>query len=125
VSFVYVRIDLCSQYTAVTQHFLHNTQVGTVLNHVCGKGMTKGMGRYDFFYPCFAGLFLYHNKHHVSGKWPAIAVKKHVVGGIGMDVQPVSPGKIQLQSMYGMGSYRNKPLFIAFSYYFINPRRGK
>jgi hypothetical protein len=35
----------------VTQHFLHNTQVGTVLNHVCGKGMTKGMGRYDFFIP--------------------------------------------------------------------------
>ena len=30
----------------MTEHFLYNTQVGTGVKHVGGKGVAKGMGRY-------------------------------------------------------------------------------
>ena len=45
------------------KHLLHHTQVGAMLQKVCGKRMAEGMRRYLLAYPCSKSLLLYHRKH--------------------------------------------------------------
>ena len=112
-----VGVNLGSANILVPQHSLNGPQVGTALQQGSGKTVPQSVGRYGFGDTCLHCLPLYHDKYHGACEVMTAPVQKHVVLLTGLDVEPVTVEKPQVELLYGSVGYGHKALFATFTGY--------
>src|SRR5215510_4823662 len=70
-----VCVDLCCGNIGVTEHHLHRTKIGPVLNEVRGEGMSQQMWRHASD-ACFDPVFGQHRRECLSGNRSSLLAQK-------------------------------------------------
>lgn len=65
----------------VAEHFLDDSEIGSVLDHMGCEGMPEGMRRDAFAHTSQKGLFLYHVEHGYAAQRFAKPVQEYGVLG--------------------------------------------
>ena len=66
---VYVCVNLSCRYAFVSQHRLNDTQIGTALEQMGGKGVAECVRADTFVYSCNFCILLYHVEYHYARQW--------------------------------------------------------
>jgi len=78
---VEVEINLCSAYVAVSEHFLHCTNIGAALEKVSGKSMSQRVRVYFLLYSRCAGIFPQHPPDGNARKFRPAEIQEQQVAG--------------------------------------------
>ena len=110
-------IDLGSGKAFVAQHFLHGTEVGTILHQFCCETVAEAVGRNVLVQACLLDSLLDELKDGNAGEMVTAKVEKNIFLFAGLRCELAADGMdIVIEQMQGMGVDGYPSLFVALAY---------